>query len=341
MTQPIGALMLDVAGQTLTAAERSQLAQPQVGGVILFGRNVSQPRQVADLTAEIRAVRPELLITVDQEGGRVQRMRDGFSRLPSMGVLGRMHDQQPEAALELAELAGWLMATEVLAVGIDLSFAPVLDLDRVSQVIGDRGFHAQPQVVSQLAGYFIDGMNRAGMTATGKHFPGHGSTEVDSHLGAVVDPRPLAEIERDDLVPFKVLLPRLGAVMPAHVIFSAVDERQAGFSPYWLQTVLRGQLGFDGVIFSDDLSMEAACAVGGCDVRAAAALDAGCDMVLVCNDPAAATLALTSLENRPLPDQARLNRLRGRWQTLAGEGLDLGDEWEAARERIRLLVTPG
>lgn len=334
MTQPLGALMLDVAGQTLTANEAAQLTDPQVGGVILFGRNVSSPRQVADLTAAIRAVRPELLITVDQEGGRVQRLKQGFTLLPAMGRLGQLYAKQPEHAQQLAELSGWLMATEVLAVGIDLSFAPVLDLDRVSQVIGDRGFHADPAVVTLLAKAFIQGMRRAGMAATGKHFPGHGSTEVDSHIGAALDDRTLAEIEATDIVPFAALLPELSAVMPAHVIYTQVDPNPAGFSTYWIQTQLRKKLGFQGVIFSDDLSMQAACVAGDCGARALAALQAGCDMVLVCNDRTGATQALKAITQQPLPDQSRLLQLRGRYQTLAGDALDLGAEWEATRGQV-------
>lgn len=327
----IGALMLDIAGTTLTAEDRALLAEPQVGGVILFGRNVQSPRQVRDLTDAMRAVRPDILIAVDQEGGRVQRMREGFTRLPPMRALGHAYDLDPAQALLDAEQCGWLMASEVLAVGINFSFAPVLDVDGISQVIGDRGFHAQTAPVVALSRAFMQGMHRAGMATTGKHFPGHGSVEADSHIAAPVDLRSLDEIRANDMQVFADVLSELDALMPAHVIYAAIDPNPAGFSPFWLQQIIRGQLGFDGVLFSDDLSMQAACVAGGADARILAALNAGCDMGLVCNDRAAAYDALRALHDQPLPNQTRLERMRGRLGTLHGDVLVCGDGWDAAR----------
>jgi beta-N-acetylhexosaminidase len=328
----IGALMLDIAGTHLTAEDAALLREPQVGGLILFGRNVVSPRQIRDLTDHVRSVRPDILIAVDQEGGRVQRMREGFTRLPPMRAFGRWYDQDPVAALTAAEQCGWLMATEVLAVGIDLSFAPVLDLDGISQVIGDRGFHSQPAEVIALSRAFMQGMHRAGMATTGKHFPGHGSVEADSHIAAPVDPRSLDEIRAQDFDVFKQVLSEVDALMPAHVVYRNIDPNPAGFSPFWLQQIIRGELGFDGVLFSDDLSMQAACVAGGADARIRAALDAGCDMGLVCNDRAAALDALRALESMAMPNQARLARMRGRIGQLSGDQLDLGDEWRAAQQ---------
>lgn len=307
----IGALMLDIAGTSLNPEDIELLRAPQVGGIILFGRNIESPEQVRDLTDHMRRVRPELLIAVDQEGGRVQRLRSGFSRLPAMGRLGELYATQPQQALEYAEQCGWLMAYEVLAVGIDFSFAPVLDLNDISDVIGDRAFSNHIQDVVVLASAFMRGMHNAGMACTGKHFPGHGSVKADSHIAAAIDPRSYDEIYAKDIQTFIQLMPQLNAIMPAHVIYPAVDANPAGFSPYWLQTVLRQQLKFDGVLFSDDLSMQAACVAGGADARIHAALAAGCDMGLVCNDRNAACLALDSIADLAAPNQQRLQRMRG------------------------------
>lgn len=335
----IGALMLDIEGTSLTVEDQRLLTEPQVGGIILFGRNIHSPQQVRALTDSIRNIRPELLIAVDQEGGRVQRLRAGFSRLPSMRAFGHLHEKDPQQAVMLAEQCGWLMASEVLAVGIDFSFAPVLDLDGISQVIGDRGFHSSTAQVIALASAFMQGMRRAGMATTGKHFPGHGSVEADSHIAAPVDHRTLDDIERNDMQPFIQLKDQLDALMPAHVIYDQVDPNPAGFSPFWLQTIIRQKVGFDGVLFSDDLSMQAACVAGGADARIKAALDAGCDMGLVCNDRAAALNALTALKDMPLPNQQRLEKMRGKILPVnITETLDLGQQWQASKALIQPLL---
>jgi len=331
----IGALMLDIAGTALTQEDIQLLQAPQVGGVILFGRNIESPRQVRALTDHMRQVRPDILIAVDQEGGRVQRLKQGFTLLPAMGRFGELYQQQPELAVELAEQCGWLMATEVLAVGIDFSFAPVLDLNDISDVIGDRSFARNMDDIIVLARAFLSGMQRAGMATTGKHFPGHGSVKADSHLAAAIDSRSYAEIQQKDMQSFIQLQAQLDALMPAHVIYDQVDPNPAGFSPYWIQTVLRQQLNFDGVLFSDDLSMQAACVAGGADARIQAALNAGCDMGLVCNDRAAACLALEGIQDLPLPNQTRLARMRGQIPEIQiGDVLELGPEWQAVRDRI-------
>lgn len=299
--------MLDIQGLWLTAEDRQLLRQPEVGGLILFARNIEDPRQVHELSAAIRAVRPDILLAVDQEGGRVQRLRRGFVRLPAMRALA-----DNDNAAHLAEQCGWLMATEVLAVGLDLSFAPVLDLDHQrSAVVGSRSFAADSEQACLLAGAFIRGMRAAGMAATGKHFPGHGWAEADSHVAIPTDERSLAEIRDKDLLPFQRLGDQLAAVMPAHVIYPQVDSQPAGFSRRWLQDILRGELGFRGVIFSDDLSMAGAHVAGDAANRIEAALSAGCDMGLVCNDRAAAEQALGALQRLKVTSPAGLSRMRG------------------------------
>lgn len=302
-----GSLMLDIGGTWLTAEDRAILRQPEVGGLILFARNIEDPRQVRELAQAIRAVRPDVLLAVDQEGGRVQRLRQGFVRLPAMRAVADNANAE-----WLAEQCGWLMATEVLAVGLDLSFAPVLDLDyQRSAVVGSRSFDGDPARAALLAGAFIRGMNAAGMAATGKHFPGHGWAEADSHVAIPVDERSLDDIRANDLQPFARLSKQLAAVMPAHVIYPQVDEQPAGFSRRWLQDILRGELQFDGVIFSDDLSMAGAHVVGDAANRIEAALGAGCDMGLVCNDRAAAELALSALQRLQVTPPSGLGRMRG------------------------------
>lgn len=331
----IGALMLDIAGTTLTQEDIELLGAPQVGGVILFGRNIESPAQVRALTDHMRQVRPDILIAVDQEGGRVQRLKQGFTLLPAMGKFGELYQTDREKALELAEKCGWLMATEVLAVGIDFSFAPVLDLNDISDVIGDRSFARNIQDIIPLASAFLKGMKCAGMASTGKHFPGHGSVKADSHVAAAIDMRSYEEIQQKDMQTFIQLQSQLDALMPAHVIYSQVDPNPAGFSEFWIQKVLRQELGFDGVLFSDDLSMQAACVAGGADARIQAALKAGCDMGLVCNDRAAQCIALEGIQELPLPNQQRLERMRGKIAEIQiGTELNLGDEWCQIRDEI-------
>ncbi len=317
MNPVLGPLMLDIEGYELTQEERDILRHPVCGGVILFARNYHDPEQLQALTGEIRRLRdPQLLIAVDQEGGRVQRFRAGFVRLPPLRRLGAAFDADPQAALRQAETSAWLMAAEVLAAGVDFSFAPVLDLDHgSSEVIGDRALHSQPDTIATLASAYVVGMHRAGMAAVGKHFPGHGFVAADSHTDLPLDERSYADIAAADLLPFRQLVAAgLDAVMPAHVIYAECDPRPAGFSPFWLQDVLRGELRFDGVIFSDDLSMQAAREIGSVEERADQALQAGCDMLLVCNDQPAAIKVLEALETlEPMPErQRRLATMRRR-----------------------------
>lgn len=281
-----GPVMLDVAAYEVTAEEREILQHPLVGGVILFARNYAEPAQLRALTAAIRTARPEVLISVDHEGGRVQRFRNGFTRLPAMRRFGAAWEADADAAKAGARYAGFVLAAELRAHGVDLSYAPVLDLDYgVSSVIGDRAFHRDPHVATELARAVVAGLGDAGMRAVGKHFPGHGAVEADSHVAIPVDGRVFDAVWAEDIQPFRRLAGELGGVMPAHVIFENIDPRPAGFSPFWLQQVLRGKLGFQGVVFSDDLTMEGASVAGDIVARAEAAHGAGCDMVLVCNRP--------------------------------------------------------
>ena len=307
-TLPRGPLMLDLAGLELSAEDRERISHPLVGGVILFTRNYAAPAQLDALTASIRALRdPPPLIGVDHEGGRVQRFRQGFSALPPMRELGRSWDRDAAAAAEEAERIGARIAGELSAHGIDFSFVPVLDLDyERSAVIGNRALHRNPNAVAHLASALRRGLRAGGMAAVGKHFPGHGYVEADSHTESPVDDRSIAVMEKEDLVPFRVLVRQgIEAIMPAHVIYPAVDALPAGFSRVWLQDVLRRQLDFDGLIFSDDLSMAGAKGVGGILVRADAACAAGCDMVLVCNDPDGVSELLSHWRPKANRDLAR------------------------------------
>ena len=310
----LGPVMLDLAGLALTAEERERLRHPSVGGVILFARNFESPSQLRALTTEIRALRrPELLIAVDHEGGRVQRFQQGFTRIPPMRSLGERWETDAAEARALAEAMGYVIAVELRSHGVDFSFAPVLDVDfGSSSVIGDRAFSDEPAVIAALAGAFVAGLTAGGAASVGKHFPGHGYVKADSHVDVPRDGRSLGEIDAADLQPYRGLIARgLAGVMPAHVIYPAVDSRPAGFSSVWLKDILRGRLAFDGMIFSDDLSMEGASTAGGPKERALAALDAGCDMVLLCNAPEAAAGLLDALKGRAL-DPSRAERMRGR-----------------------------
>jgi len=290
--------MLDLQGTCLSDHERKTLAHPCVGGVILFTRNYEAPEQVSLLIDEIRSARGcDLLIAVDQEGGRVQRFRPGLTSLPAAASYAANDGEDTAKALKQAASAGWLMASELLALGVDFSFAPVLDVDcGISEIIGDRAFSDRPEIVAELALAFRAGMNRAGMAAVGKHFPGHGGVALDSHLALPEDKRSFEQILARDLLPFRKLIDAgLEGIMPAHVVYSEVDSRPAGFSLFWIEEVLRLRLGFAGAVFSDDLSMEGAAFAGGYAERAKKALAAGCDMVLVCNRPDAAEEVLEAL----------------------------------------------
>ena len=325
-TAPPGSLMLDIEGTRLQPGDRELLLDPQVGGLIFFARNFTDRDQIAALAAAVRELRPGLLLAVDQEGGRVQRFKAGFTRLPPMQVFDRLYVEGPAAALALAQDTGWLMAAELIDCGLDFSFAPVLDADSDRcGAIADRAFSADVERVTALAGAFITGMHEAGMAVTGKHFPGHGAVVADSHLEMPVDERSWEVLAAADLLPFARLVGRLDAMMPAHILFPAVDRRTVGFSPVWLQQRLRQELGFDGVIFSDDLSMEGAGVAGGYAQRAEAALRAGCDMVLACNNRDGALQVLAHLHALDWPIPARVATMR----TEGRPGLGLG----AAPER--------
>jgi beta-N-acetylhexosaminidase len=319
--------MLGIPGPQLSADDRELLVHPTTGGVILFDRNYREPRQLAQLVADIHALRePRLLVAVDQEGGRVQRFRSQFTRLPPPACFGDLYDHDPQAARRLVRDCGWLMAAELRACGVDFSFAPALDLHtRESVVIGDRALHRDAEVVAILAHAFMSGMGSAGMCAVGKHFPGHGSVEGDSHLVLPVDDRDLDTIRTADMLVFERMIHYgLPAVLAAHVVYSRVDARPAGYSTVWLQQILRRELGFTGAVFSDDLGMAGASLAGGATEQAELALGAGCDMILLCNDRPAAEAVIEnySLRGSALRS-ARLARMHGRnkssWQDLRAD----------------------
>ncbi|MCW4151938.1 beta-N-acetylhexosaminidase [Halomonas sp. 18H] len=298
MSQTLGPVMLDLEGPLLREDEQQMLGHPAVGGVILFGRNVEDASQVRELCQSIRRVRPDLLLAIDQEGGRVQRLRQGVTRLPSMSRLGQEYSLSPEDARRLCQDTGWLLGMEMAACWLDISFAPVLDVDSgISSVIGDRSFSGDPEIVSVLAGAFVSGLHEAGMCAIGKHFPGHGGVAADSHHELPEDPRSMESLRSHDLIPFCELAPRLDGMMPAHVLYPDFDHRPAGFSPAWLG-MLRESFGFKGTIFSDDLSMAGACSAGAPAERARQALEAGCDTLLVCNDRQAALEVLDACQGQ-------------------------------------------
>ena len=306
-----GVLMLDIQGQYLSAEDRQLLSRQAVGGLILFSRNYTEPDQLRGLIAEIRECKPEILIAVDQEGGRVQRFTSGFARLPAPYRLSSVFDKSPAEAVNQAQVLGWVMAAEILHFGLDLSFAPVLDLHTsASKVIGDRAFSSEVDTTVKLARAYVSGMHEAGMVATGKHFPGHGTVAADSHLELPVDDRIDSELWSRDLRVFSECIDILDAIMPAHVCYPNIDQACAGYSNVWLKNILRQRLGFEGIIFSDDLSMMAAKAVGPAETRAATALAAGCDMILVCNDRQSATEVADYLEKIEHTGNPRLASLR-------------------------------
>ncbi|WP_299974921.1 beta-N-acetylhexosaminidase [uncultured Pseudoteredinibacter sp.] len=333
--------MIDVDGLELSKEDEQLLQQPCVGGLIIFQRNFSSRLQLCELVKSIRAIRRDIIIAVDQEGGRVQRLKDdGFQRLPAMQKI-KEYQQASEAASELdIEQLGFLMASEVLACGIDISFAPVLDVDEsFSSIIGDRSFSDDPREVVRLGAAFMRGMSAAGMATTGKHFPGHGAVQEDSHLTLPIDKRSWAEVEQRDLLPFAELLPQLDALMPAHIIFSQIDEQPVGFSDYWLQTVLRKKMTYNGVIFSDDLSMEGAVQAGSYAERAKLALYAGCDMVLVCNNRQGALEVADALQDYQMAPESQerlltmLARRKWSWGDLASDS-----SWQAGKAYAERLL---
>ncbi len=334
----LGPVMLDIEGLSLSPADRELLREPAAGGVILFARNFESVEQVADLVAEIRALRrPPLLVAVDHEGGRVQRFREGFTEMPPMRRIGREYDRDADAGLSAAREAGWLIASELRAVGIDLCFAPCVDLDwGISEVIGNRAFHRKADVVADLANAFSRGLRSAGMAAVAKHFPGHGAVLLDSHLALPVDRREYGVI-LDDMRPYERLVSNgsIAGVMLAHIVYEQIDPLPAGFSEYWIQRELRSRIGFGGAVFSDDLSMKATGAYGTMAERARRSLEAGCDMILVCNDRGAAHEAVEALNAYTNPlSLVRLARLHGTRQQLR-ETLLASDEWQAVNERFR------
>ena len=329
--------MLDVEGVSLTPADRELLREPAVGGVILFTRNYGSPEQIADLIAEIRSLRsPALLVAVDHEGGRVQRFREGFSAIPAMAHLGLEYDNDPESATMLARQVGWLIASELRAAGIDLCFAPCVDLDwGVSEVIGDRAFHKHPDAVADLAAAFSRGLRSAGMAAVAKHFPGHGAVVADSHLQLPVDRREYGDV-LDDMRPYERLVNggQVAGIMIAHIVYNEMDDLPASFSRYWIERELRSRIGFGGAVFCDDLSMKATDAYGSMRRRAKRALDAGCDMVIVCNDRRRAEQAVEALNDYSNPlSLVRLARLHGTGHVLR-ESLRASELWREANAAL-------
>lgn len=340
MNAIIPSLMIDIASTSLSQQEESLLSSPYVGGVILFARNVISAKQVRMLTDTIRTINPSLVIATDQEGGRVARLQEGFTPLPAMAKLGKLYQTNPKQALTLAHDVGYVMACEVQAVGIDISFAPVLDIDNGSLVIGDRAFCQTIDGASTLSCAFIDGMNHAGMGATGKHFPGHGSVVADSHVADAYDGRRFDDIFHGDMQVFVRNLDKLSALMPAHVVFGQVDNKPAGFSKIWLQDIVRHKLGFDGVLFSDDLSMKAAHVAGDVNARVHQALQAGCDVALICNDANGAKNVISQAQHLPQLTVNRLIRMKSNipaWQSDLSSTCQSFAHYATKRERMLML----
>lgn len=335
-----GPLMIDLAGMQLDSEESEVLRHPLVGGVILFSRNFRDQDQLLELTSSILRQRPELLIAVDQEGGRVQRFKQGFTPLPPLRSFGRLYDQDKKYACQVAKDSAWLMASELGVMKIDLSFAPVLDLDSgQSEVIGDRAFHSQVDVITELAKVYIEGMHEAGMASCGKHFPGHGSVVADSHLELPFDQRTWSEIDSTDLIPFKELVGSgLMSVMVAHVLYPQVDPEPAGYSYHWIHNILRTYLGFGGVVFSDDLSMVAAEQAGNYSERAYKALHSGCDMVLICNNTDGRNQVLDDYSGEiDVTSQRRLLDLKNKI-SVNNEELKRLDRWKKVRDQMLAMV---
>lgn len=336
----LGPIMVDIAGPELSPDDLDVLHHPLVGSVILFTRNYRNPQQISTLCRTIRELRsPQLLIAVDHEGGRVQRFRDGFTRLPAARLLGRRFDEDTHEARRAAHSIGWLMAAELRSVGVDFSFAPCVDLDYgVSEIIGDRAYHRDPEAVAALAASCLAGMREAGMASVAKHFPGHGAVIADSHIALPVDRREFADME-PDLRPYRLLIEnQLPGVMAAHVEYPAVDARPASLSRRWITDVLRGTLGFHGCVFADDLSMAGAAAFGDVATRARLALEAGCDVLPICNDRQAVRTVLRSVDPEAVTpaSQARLVRMRARGDPPAD--LPNSAAWQAAAARIADLT---
>ena len=338
----LGPLMVDVAGLELTAEDREVLAHPLVGSVILFARNYADPEQLVQLVRQIHAVRnPRLLVAADQEGGRVQRFRASFTALPAPRLIGHQFDVDRNAGLELARQHGWLMAAELLSCGLDISFAPCVDLDYgLSEVIGDRAFHSKGAAVGELAVAYMHGMRDAGMAATAKHFPGHGAVVADSHQALPLDRREFTDLV-EDLTPYRRLIANgLPAVMVAHILFPAVDDKPASLSRRWITGVLRGELEFQGAVFADDLSMAGAASYGDIVARCAQALAAGCDVLPVCNSRASVARLLEELQVAPDPaSHLRQARLRAHAHPDRAQLLASG-QWQRLREAVEKSAQP-
>jgi len=329
--------MTDFDGVALDDVDREILSHPLVGGVILFSRNYENPEQIRAVTDDLHGIRsPKLLVAVDHEGGRVQRFRRGFTELPPAAVIGDLYDDDPAAALVFAEQCGWIMAVELRSVGVDFSFAPVLDLRNPrSRIIDDRAFHRDPHCVARIGHAYVKGMHQAGMAAVGKHFPGHGTVMADSHVELPIDDRSYYDIANSDLIPFRLMAPDIEGVMPAHIVYPQVDHEPAGFSSVWVDDILRQELGFQGIVFSDDLNMSGAAQTGDVNERATVAIEAGCDIILLCNDRAGTERLISSFSAKVEPvTQVRLMRMHGKGHAQSLAVLSNDARWVAANGRI-------